>query len=30
MTREFLGGFFGGNGHSPYLINNDFSKIKIS
>lgn len=30
FLREFLGGYFGGNGHSPYLINNVFSYVRLS
>ena len=30
FIREFLGAFFGGDGHSPYIINNLFSTIKLS
>ena len=30
IIREFLGGFFGGDGHSPYIIKNLFSTIKLS
>jgi DNA-directed RNA polymerase II subunit RPB2 len=30
IIREFLGGFFGGDGHAPYLIKNIFSKVKLS
>lgn len=30
FIREFLGGYFGGDGHSPYLIKNDFQTVHIS
>jgi intein/homing endonuclease len=30
FVREFLGGYFGGDGHAPYSIKNDFSKVKLS
>jgi DNA-directed RNA polymerase II subunit RPB2 len=30
IIREFLGGFFGGDGHAPYLAKNIFSTIKLS
>ena len=30
IIREFLGGFFGGDGHSPYLAKNIFSTVKLS
>jgi intein/homing endonuclease len=30
FIREFLGGYFGGDGHSPYLITNDFQTVHLS
>jgi intein/homing endonuclease len=30
FIREFLGGFFGGDGHSPYLNGNQFQTVHIS
>jgi intein/homing endonuclease len=30
FIREFLGGYFGGDGHSPYLMKNIFSSVKLS
>jgi len=30
IIREFLGGFFGGDGHAPYLAKNIFSTVKLS
>jgi DNA-directed RNA polymerase II subunit RPB2 len=30
FIREFLGGFFGGDGHSPYLNGNGFQTVHIS
>ena len=30
FIREFLGGYFGGDGHSPYLMKNDFQTVHIS
>jgi DNA-directed RNA polymerase II subunit RPB2 len=30
FIREFLAGYFGGDGHSPYLLNNTFSIIHLS
>lgn len=30
FIREFLGGYFGGDGHSPYLMKNEFSNIRLS
>jgi intein/homing endonuclease len=30
IIREFLGGFFGGDGHAPYLCDKLFSKIRLS
>ena len=30
IIREFLGGFFGGDGHAPYLTKNIFSTVRLS
>jgi DNA-directed RNA polymerase II subunit RPB2 len=30
IIREFLGGFFGGDAHVPYLVKNIFSTIRLS
>jgi intein/homing endonuclease len=30
VVREFLGAFFGGDGHAPYLLTNIFATIKLS
>ena len=30
FIREFLGGYFGGDGHSPYLMKNDFQTVHLS
>jgi hypothetical protein len=30
IIREFLGGFFGGDGHAPYLAKNIFSTVRLS
>jgi hypothetical protein len=30
FIREFLGGYFGGDGHSPYIRNNEFVTVKLS
>jgi DNA-directed RNA polymerase II subunit RPB2 len=30
FTREFLGGYFGGDGHSPYLMKNKFQTVHLS
>jgi len=30
FAREFLGGYFGGDGHSPYLMKNDFQTVHLS
>ena len=30
FIREFLGGYFGGDGHSPYLMKNDFQNVHLS
>jgi len=30
FIREFLGGYFGGDGHSPYIQYNTFITVKLS
>lgn len=30
FIREFLGGYFGGDGHAPYLMENDFQTVHLS
>jgi len=30
FIREFLGGYFGGDGHSPFIKYNNFETVKLS